>query len=52
MLWLDSRGFVLGSICLVVHKEKIDVGDVVDEECLVSRRHHVAGLLVRSETDL
>jgi len=41
----------LGGICLVVHKEKVEVGGVLDEECLVSRRHHVAGLLVRSKTD-
>jgi len=41
----------LSSICLVVHKEKVEVGGVLDEECLVPRGHHVAGLLVRSETD-
>jgi len=41
----------LSSICFVVHKEKVEVGGVLDEECLVPRRHHVASLLVRSETD-
>lgn len=37
---------------LVVHEEKLDVGCVVDEESLVSGWHHVAGLLVGTETNL
>jgi len=41
----------LGSICLVVHEKEVEVGGVLDKECLVPRRHHVAGLLVRSKTD-
>ncbi len=43
---------VLGSEGLVVHEEKVDITDVVDEESLVSGWHHVAGLLVGSETNL
>lgn len=34
-----------------MHKEELDVADVVDEESLVAGGHHVAGLLVGSETD-
>jgi hypothetical protein len=30
----------------VVHEEEINFADVADEECFVSGRHHVAGLLV------
>lgn len=37
---------------LVVHKEELNVGGVVDEERLVAGWHHVAGLLVGSETNL
>ena len=36
----------------VVHKEKVEVADVVDEEGLVAGGHHVACLLVGPETDL
>lgn len=43
---------VLGSEGLVVHKEKVNITDVVDEEGLVSGWHHVAGLLVGSKTNL
>jgi hypothetical protein len=35
-----------------VHHQQLDVLDVVDEEGLVARGHHVAGLLVGSVTDL
>lgn len=44
----------MGDLCgegLVVHEEKLDVGCVVDEESLVSGWHHVAGLLVGTETN-
>ena len=37
------------SLCgvgLVVHQEEIEVADIVDEECLMARGHHVSGLLV------
>lgn len=43
---------VLGSEGLVVHEEKFNIADVVDQESLVSGWHHVAGLLVGSETNL
>jgi hypothetical protein len=29
-----------------VHKEKVDISGVVNEECLVAGGHHVASLLV------
>lgn len=35
-----------------MHKKKVDVADVVDEEGLVAGWHHVASLLVGTETDL
>jgi hypothetical protein len=35
-----------------VHEEEVDIADVVDEEGLVAGWHHVAGLLVGSETNL
>jgi hypothetical protein len=35
-----------------VHEEELDITDVVDEESLVAGWHHVAGLLVGTETDL
>jgi hypothetical protein len=35
-----------------VHEQKVELADVVDEESLVARRHHVARLLVGSVTDL
>lgn len=50
-VWLRPR-HVLGGVGLVMHQEKIDVLDVMDEEGLVARGHHVASLLVRSEADL
>ena len=37
---------------LVVHEEEVNIADVVDEESLVAGWHHVAGLLVGSETNL
>lgn len=43
---------VLCSIGPVVHKEKVDIRRVVDQECLVARWHHVAGFLVGSVTNL
>jgi len=42
----------LGGEGLVVHEEEVDIADVVDEEGLVAGWHHVAGLLVGSETNL
>ena len=42
----------LGGEGLVVHQEEVDIADVVDEESLVSGWHHVAGLLVGTESDL
>ena len=33
-------------------EEKVEVAGVVDEESLVAGRHHVAGLLVATETNL
>lgn len=43
---------LLRSEGLVVHQEKVDITDVVDEESLVAGGHHVAGLLVGSKTNL
>lgn len=48
ILWVN----VLGSEGLVMHEEKVNITDVVDEEGLVSGWHHVAGLLVGSKTNL
>lgn len=42
----------LGGEGLVVHQEEVDIANVVDEESLVSGWHHVAGLLVGTESDL
>lgn len=42
----------LGRISLVVHEEEIQVADVVDQESLVTRRHHVASLPVATVSDL
>jgi len=36
----------------VVHKEKLDIVDVADEESLVAGGGHVAGLLVGAIADL
>lgn len=36
----------------VVHEEKVNIGDVVDNESLVAGGHHVAGLLVATVADL
>ena len=35
-----------------MHQEEVNIADVVDEESLVAGGHHVAGFLVRSETNL
>ena len=35
-----------------MHEEEFDVSGVVNEEGLVARGHHVAGLLVGSKTNL
>lgn len=35
-----------------MHEEELNLGGVVDEESLVAGRHHVAGLLVGTVTDL
>lgn len=43
---------VLCGVGLVVHEEQLDVLDVADEEGLVARGHHVAGLLVGAIADL
>lgn len=43
---------VLCGESFIVHKEKVDIAGVVDEESLVAGRHHVASLLVRSESNL
>jgi len=42
----------LSGVGAVVHKEKVELADVVDEESLVAGGHHVAGLLVGTVTDL
>lgn len=49
---LGMRGVVLSGVGTVVHEEKVELADVVDEESLVAGRHHVAGLLVGTVTDL
>ena len=43
---------LLCGVGLVVHEEEFDVADVVDEECLVAGRHHVACLLVAAVANL
>lgn len=43
---------VLSGVGAVVHEEEVEVLDVVDEEGLVARRHHVASLLVGAVADL
>lgn len=45
------RQNVLSSEGAVVHEEELNVLGVVDEESLVAGGHHVAGLLVGTETD-
>lgn len=35
-----------------MHEEHVDVRSVQDEECFVAARHHVAGLLVRTISNL
>jgi hypothetical protein len=37
---------------LVVHEEEVDISDIVDKESLMAGGHHMAGLLVGTETDL
>ena len=46
------RNYLLCGIGLVVHEKEFDVAGVVDEESLVAGGHHVASLLVGSETNL
>ena len=43
---------VLGSECAVVHQEQVNIAGVLDEERLVTGRHHVAGLLVGAVSNL
>ena len=43
---------VLSSIDAIVHEQQVNVGHIPDDEGLVTRGHHVAGLLVRAEADL
>lgn len=43
---------VLGSVGSVVHEQKLNIVDVVDEEGLVAGGHHVAGLLVGTIANL
>jgi len=43
---------LLCGVGLVVHEEKFEIADVVDEESLVAGGHHVARLPVVAETDL
>ena len=50
--WTRSKDNVLCGVGLVVHKEKVNITGVVDEESLVAGWHHVAGLLVGTETNL
>lgn len=47
-----GRGNLLGGICLVVHEEHINIGGVLDKECLVAGRHHVLSLAVGPVSDL
>lgn len=35
-----------------MHKEEIDIGGVIDNKGFVARGHHVAGFLIRAESDL
>ena len=35
-----------------MHEQKVEIARVVDEESLVARRHHMAGLLVVAISDL
>ncbi len=44
-------GNALSSVGAVVHHQQLEVLDVVDEEGLVARGHHVAGLLVGTVAD-
>lgn len=37
---------------LVVHKEELDISDIADQKSFVTGWHHVACLLVGSETNL
>ena len=43
--WL-GRQDILCRECLVVHKEKVDVTRIVNEERLVARGHEVTGFLI------
>ena len=46
------RRHVLGGKGFVVHEQKVHIVDVVDEEGLVARGHHVPRLLVAAISDL
>lgn len=43
---------ILGSERAVVHQEQFNIVGVLDEERLVARRHHMAGLLVGTVSNL
>ena len=43
---------ILSSVGTVMHKKKLNVPGVVNEESLMTRRHHMSGLLVVPITDL
>lgn len=47
-----TRSNVLSGVSAVVHEEEVEVAGVADEESLVARGHHVAGLLVGAIADL
>lgn len=51
-LGLNCIGNILSGEGAVVHKEKLNVTGVLDEESLVARGHHVLGLLVATVSDL
>ena len=50
LVW--SKDNVLCGVGLVVHKKEVNITGVVNEESLVAGWHHVAGLLVGTETNL
>src|ERR1700761_177288 len=44
--------YILRSVGLIVHKQKIQIAHVVDEESLMAGWHHMASLLVVAVSDL
>lgn len=48
----EAEKNILCGVGLVVHKEKLEVTGVVDQEGLVTGWHQMAGLPVRTVTDL